>query len=290
MGGRLDATNVVSPVLSVITSISLDHTHILGNTLEEIALEKSGIIRKGGTALSAPQPEEVLDVLQDVSVKQKSKLFVSTGRGRVLSRSHRCQEFEYEGERFVIPLLGEHQIENAVLAIDAIRILNHQGFQVEPIHVETGLRRVEWPGRMQILGTSPLVVLDGAHNGESARALKQGVIDYLTYDRLVLVLGISRNKDVRSIVEPLSGMADSVIFTRAALPRAQSPEELLSVYEGDAPAHVEADVQRSLRKALSLAGKKDLILITGSLYLVGEVLGLPRRFLHPKICSLRRGL
>jgi dihydrofolate synthase/folylpolyglutamate synthase len=290
MGGRLDATNVVSPVLSVITSISLDHTDILGNTLNEIALEKSGIIRQGGTALSAPQPEEVLDVLQDVALRRKSGLCLSTGRGRVLSRSHRRQEFEYAGERFVIPLLGEHQIENGVLAIDAIRILNQRGFHVESKHVKTGLKRVEWPGRMQILGTSPLVVVDGAHNGESALALKQGVIDYLTYDRLVLILGISRNKNLRSIVEPLSGIADSVIFTRAALPRAQSPEELLSVYRGNAPAHVEANIKSALRRALSLAGKRDLILITGSLYLVGEVLALPKRFLRPKIFSLRRVL
>ena len=287
MGGRLDATNVVNPVLSVITSISLDHTHILGDTLTQIAREKSGIMRRGGVAVSAPQSQEVLDVLKDVASRRRSRMHVSMGKGRVLCRSYSRQEFEYEGERFAIPLLGEHQVENAVLAIDAARILKEEGVLVDVEHVKRGLKRAEWPGRMQILRTSPLVVVDGAHNGESALALKKGVKDYLTYHRLILILGISKNKDLRSIIEPLSPIADSVIFTRAALPRAEAPEELLGVYKGKAPACVEPNIERSLKKALSIAGKKDLILITGSLYLIGEALALPGMWLHLKSLPLR---
>jgi len=131
-------------------------------------------------------------------------------------------------------------------------------------------------------------VVDGAHNDESVLALRKAVKDYLDYDRLVLILGISRSKDLKGIIQPLSEIADFVIFTRASLPRAESPNELLRIYEGKAPASVEPNMKRSLQKAFSIAGRKDLILITGSLYLVGEALALPRSHLHPKIYSLHR--
>ncbi len=288
MGGRLDATNVVRPVLSVITSISLDHTAILGNTLREIALEKSGIIKPFGIAISAPQPEEVRKTLQNVCVARRSELAFSDAKPKVVCRSLRSQEFEYDGERYVIPLLGEHQVENGMLAIDVIRVLNHHGFHVGLDHLKMGLEKTEWPGRMQILCSSPLVVVDGAHNDESALALRKAVKDYLTYDRLLLILGISRNKDLKNIIRPLSEIADLVILTRAGLPRAQSPEELLSTYDGEATVLAEPDIKRSLARAFSVAGKKDLILVTGSLYLVGETLALPRRHFRPKIPSLRR--
>lgn len=288
MGGRLDATNVVRPILSVVTSISLDHTEILGHTLEEIALEKSGIIRSFGVAVSAPQAQVVREVIRDACALRKSKLFFSDGKWGVISRSLRGQEFEYEGERFFIPLLGEHQVENGVLAIDAIRTLNRRGFHVALSNLKIGLEKTEWFGRMQILRSSPLVVADGAHNEESVLALRKAVKDYLSYDRLVLILGISKSKDLRKIIQPLSEIADFVIFTRASLPRAQSPDELLRIHDGEAPASVEPDVKRSLQKAFSIAGRKDLILITGSLYLVGETLALPGKCLRPKIRSLHR--
>lgn len=286
LGGRLDTTNVVNPVLSIITSISLDHTQILGNTMRKIAFEKSGIIRSSGTAISAPQSKEVRRVLQDVSAAMKSQLFFSDGKSEVVSRSLNGQEFEYNGERFFIPLLGEHQVENGRLAIDAIRLLNLQGFCVDLPPLKDGLEKTEWLGRMQILRRSPLVVIDGAHNDESALALRKAVKDYLNYDKLVLILGISKNKDLKGIIHPLSEIADLVIFTRANLPRAQSPEVLLKIYDGEAPAIVTPNIKRSLQRAFSVVGKKGAILVTGSIYLVGETLALPRSHLHPKLCSL----
>lgn len=289
MGGRLDATNVVEPVLSIITSISLDHTEILGSSLRDIAFEKSGIIRPFGSAVSAPQPDEVREVLQNVCDRLHSGLYFSNAKPKVVSYSLQGQEFEYGKESFFIPLLGEHQIENGILSIDAIRTLNLHGFHVDLEHLKIGLRKTEWPGRMQILRSHPLVLVDGAHNDESANALKEAVKKYLSYDRLVLILGISRNKDQEAIIRPLSGIADFIIFTRANLPRAQSPEELLRMYDGEAPASVEPNIKCALKKAFSIVGRNDLVLITGSLYLVGETLALPRRYLHPKLCSLHRG-
>ncbi len=286
MGGRLDATNVVNPVLSVITSISLDHTQILGTTLKEIATEKAGIIRPSGVAVSAPQPKEVRKVLSEVCAVRKSELFFSGQKSEVISRSLRKQEFIYDGTRFSIPLLGEHQVENAMLAIDAIRILNGHGLRVESSQLKLGLGKTKWPGRMQVLRFSPLLVIDGAHNDESALALRDAVRNYLNFDKLVLILGISRNKDMRSIIQPLSDLADLVVFTRANLPRAQSPDELLRIYDGQAPAVVEPDIERSLQRAFSVVGRKDLILVTGSIYLIGEILALPRKYLHSKLQSL----
>jgi dihydrofolate synthase/folylpolyglutamate synthase len=280
MGGRLDATNVVTPILSVLTSVSYDHTAFLGGSLEEIAREKLGIVRSSGTAISAPQEEVVRSVLKEVCAQVSSELFFSGEDWEVLSKSLEGQRFEYGGEEYLIPLLGEHQVENGVLAIDTIKLLGQQGFEVAASDVKRGLREVEWPGRMQRLYRSPLVVVDGAHNGESARALRRAVGDYLEYRNLVLILGISKSKDLRSILDPLSEIADQIIFTRANLPRAETPERLLEAYNGGAATFVESDITNALKKAFSVAGERDLILITGSLYLVGEALDVSRSSFH----------
>ncbi|KPJ50697.1 hypothetical protein AMJ40_02095 [candidate division TA06 bacterium DG_26] len=288
LGGRLDTTNVVEPRLAVITSISRDHTDILGNTVEDIAREKAGIIRPRTITVSAPQSEAVRAVLGDVCNEEKSTLVFSGREFRVLDHSLEGQQFEYEGERYWIPLLGEHQVENGMLAIDSIRLLGLMGLPVDTHHVKLGLQNTTWPGRMQILRSSPLVVVDGAHNDESAIALKNAVTKYLQYKRLIAIIGISKNKDLRGIIEPLSEIADHLIFTRAHLPRAASPEELLQVYRGEAEAVAQPDIRSALKRAFSASGREDLILVTGSLYLVGETLDLPRSRLHPKRCTRHR--
>ncbi len=280
MGGRLDATNVVTPILSVITSISYDHTAFLGDSLEQIAREKGGIVRPGGIAISAPQPEEVRSVLKELCAQADSRLVFSGEDWEVVSKSLEGQKFAYHGEEYSIPLLGAHQVENGVLAIEAVRELEKRDLKVTETDVKKGLATVEWDGRMHLLLRSPLVLIDGAHNGESALALKKGVCDYLQYENLILIMGISKNKDFRSIVDPLSEIADRIIFTRANLPKAETPERLLEAYSGDVRASAEPDVTRSLERAFSVAGERDLILITGSLYLVGEALAVPQSRYH----------
>jgi dihydrofolate synthase/folylpolyglutamate synthase len=274
MGGRLDATNVVTPILSVITSISFDHTAILGDSLERIAREKSGIVRPGGTAISSPQPQVVRTVLAEVCSEVGSRLIFSGEDWEILSSSLEGQSFAYRGQEYSIPLLGEHQVENAALAVETLQELGKRGLKVTAADVKTGLAGVEWKGRMQLLSRSPLVMVDGAHNGESALALKKAVSDYLEYDNLIVILGISKTKALKTIIDPLSEIADEIIFTRASLPKAERPERLLEAYDGDVEASTEPDITRSLERAFSIAKVNDLVLITGSLYLVGEAIGL----------------
>jgi dihydrofolate synthase/folylpolyglutamate synthase len=274
MGGRLDATNVVTPVLSVITPISYDHTSILGESLEQIAREKSGILRSGGLAISARQPETVRSVLQEKCAQVNSRLVFTGSDWTVVSKSLEGQTFTYDGQEYTIPLLGEHQVQNAVLALGAIGHLHRQGLRVTAADLGRGLAEVKWDGRMQLLSRSPFVLVDGAHNGESAFALKKAVGEYLSYEKLILILGISRNKDVGSIIDPLSEIADEIIFTRATLPKAEQPERLRRTYNGTLRTWTEPGLAQSLERAFSIAGDSDLILVTGSLYLVGEAIAL----------------
>ena len=260
MGGRLDATNIVNPLVAVFTPISLDHTDKLGPTISDIAREKTGIIKKGCSVISSPQPEEVLNRIKDVS-KEKEALF-SGLNGNI------C-----EGPRGLkISLKGRYQLDNAALAVKTAELLGRYNIAVSEDSIQKGLSRVVWPGRMHLIGWSPLVIVDGAQNRSSARALKESIKDF-SFDRLILVLGASSNKDIAGIARELCPGAGRVILTKADNCRAARPEQLKEKIADyiTAPA-----ITNSSKEALDLAkgeaSKDDLILITGSLYLVGEIL------------------
>lgn len=253
LGGRLDATNVSNALVSVITPISYEHTDKLGNTLAEIASEKAGIIKSHKSiVISAPQEKEAAVVISGKCKKVGAKL---------------CEI--KKGVSFKVRLLGRHQLINAAVAVKAVKSLASYNIKVSQAAVKKGLFSASWPGRCEIVSEKPYIVLDGAQNRASAQALKKAIRENFRYNRLILVLGISSDKDIPGICSVLSDLADEVVLTRADNPRAASTELLANYFLGR-PKHITASVVEAEKLSGKLARKKDLILVTGSLFVVGE--------------------
>ncbi len=283
LGGRLDATNVLSPEVAVITSISLDHTYLLGDTLAEIAREKGGIIKPGIPTVSAPQRAEAIQALERIGERRNSPLIEV------------CRDWDYEigpadreGQSFTvrritdggsplegeywIPLLGRHQLENAASALAALDLLRERGFELPPQAIRQGLRDVEWPGRMEILSQDPLVVVDCAHNPYSARTLREALREWFPERSWVLVFGASADKDVAGMLETLLTISDYTIVTRAHHPRAMAPIELADIVaEVGGGAEVSLNVRKSLERALVMMNPENGLLATGSIFLVADM-------------------
>jgi dihydrofolate synthase/folylpolyglutamate synthase len=284
LGGRLDATNVITPEVCVITSISLDHTEVLGDTIAKIAAEKAGIIKPGRPVVSSPQPEEAAEVIRETCKKKGARL-VSVGSEviwRKLDSDLSGQSLEVQGlkgsYRITIPLLGAHQLQNAAAAVGALEVLG-----VPRKSIEAGLAKTNWPGRLQILRRRPLLVVDGAHNRDSASKLKEALKAYFHFEHLILIIGTSADKDVSGMVEELAPLANTVIVTRSRHPRATKPEVLVGEFARvGVQAEMADDVARAVAKALKRAGGKDLICATGSLFLVAEVIEYMKG-LHPEL-------
>jgi dihydrofolate synthase/folylpolyglutamate synthase len=282
LGGRLDATNVLTPEVSVITSLSLEHMYLLGDTLAEIAYEKAGIIKPGIPAVSAPQRAEAIKVLEAVS-QQRGAPLTEVGRdwdyepgpadldGQLFTaRRIAGGSSELDGEYWV-PLLGRHQLENAASAIAALDILRQRGFRVPVESVREGLRTVRWPGRLEILGREPLVIGDGAHNPYSAEVLRQALGEWFPGRRWVLIFGASADKDVAGMLRILLPISDYVIVTRSDHPRAAAPVELAdAVASVGGGAEVSVNVRKSIRRGLAMMDPGSGLLATGSLHLVAD--------------------
>lgn len=282
MGGRLDATNVVRPLVTVITSISLDHTSILGDTIGKIAAEKSGIIKTGSIAVMAPQTRQAEDVIT-AACRERGVRLLSVGRdvtwrsgekrtvGQGLTIHGTLDEYEVW-----IPLIGDHQQENAATAVAAVEALRMSQIDISPATVAAGLRQTLWPGRLQIAETAngrPLIVVDGAHNGDSASRLRQAIGEYFPSRRVILILGTSSDKDVAAIVGELAPLARLAIVTRSVHPRSADPSSITPLLEAQGVTTLTTpDVGSALMEAKTAAGPDDLILATGSLFVVAEVL------------------
>jgi dihydrofolate synthase/folylpolyglutamate synthase len=279
LGGKFDATNVIQPEVSVITSISYDHTEILGKSLAEIATEKAGIIKPGTAVVLAPQADEVVPVIERICRKQNAAL-VMVGKdvsGQRLGFDGTRQSLEVKGRRdsyqLAIPLLGHYQLENTASAVAALEILAEKGFHISRDDIINGLARVSWPGRLQVLRQHPTVVADGAHNPDGARRLKQSLTEYFDFERAVLVMGASADKDVAGVVKELAPIFDKVIATQAHHPRAMAPDELAAKFsEFGVMAQSAASVSSAISLALSIAGERDLICVAGSLFVVAEAI------------------
>lgn len=281
LGGRLDATNVVLPRVCVITSISRDHTEVLGDTLAQIAGEKAGIIKRGARVVSAPQHPEAAAVIEDACRRNETPLVV-VGRDVKWSRitaDSSGQSLEVEGTkgsyRLAIPLLGAHQLENAATAVAALEALG-----VESRSIADGLARVSWPGRLEVLRREPTLMVDGAHNADAARRLKEAIAQYFDRERLILVIGASSDKDVAGMIAELAPMANTVIATRSRHPRSMTMEPLIDELRRQGiEGVVSENVGDAVERALSIAGAKDLVCVTGSLFVAAEarehVLGIP---------------
>jgi len=280
MGGRLDATNVIEPLVSVITNVSLEHTKVLGGTVEKIAAEKAGIVKQGGILVTASTDERVLAVLRK-TCDEKGSRFIAIGDNVTFAKVESGIDgqtfdvvtgFGRSFERLRIPLLGEHQLTNAATAVAAVEALVLRGVDVPERAVREGLANVRWPGRMELMQARPYVVIDGAKDPEAARVLAKEVPEIFKYIRLVLVVSISRDKDIGEMLQHLLPIAAKIVATRHnVMGRAIEPEKLAAfAREAGKDAVVVYDPQDAVRQAIELAGADGLVLVAGSLFVVGE--------------------
>ena len=277
LGGRLDATNVVRPLVSVITSISFDHTDVLGNTLTQIAGEKAGIIKPGVPVVTSPQTAEATNVLRQVAQEKGAKL-IEVGKEitwQGLEANLKGQGFRVKGEKgeydLFIPLLGDFQLENAATAVAALEQLSEP--RITPQSIALGFSRVSWPGRLQVLRERPLLVVDGAHNDYSMARLREAVKKYFTFNRLFLIFGLSIDKEAAGMTKELAPLQPEVILATSNHPRAMPATSMVRSWQeqGIEPS-VCPDVPQALIQAQAQAGDGDLILATGSLFIVAEVI------------------
>ena len=274
LGGRLDSTNVVDPLLAIITNISLDHQDYLGDTLEEVAREKAGIIKEGRGVVTAVTQPRVLDLLRRISCEKKAPLF-RVGRD-FRGRRAGPRRFHYHGRKLDLPnlelnLAGRHQLTNATTALGAIEMLRENGYRVGDDAINGGLRGVRWSGRLEVVMESPTVLLDGAHNPGAAKRLKEAILEEFTYERLLLILGIMNDKDYRRIISILAPVADMTVLCKPRCERAALPQVLLNeVTRIEKRGKIVEDVGEAVQHFLSMATERDLICITGSFYTIGE--------------------
>jgi dihydrofolate synthase/folylpolyglutamate synthase len=279
LGGRLDATNVARPIICIITPISLDHTQILGNSLEEIAQEKAGIIKSGCWVVLSPQPEEAASVISDICREKEAKV-VQVGKditwhkvGGDLSPQSLVIEGRRNNYQVSIPLSGDFQLENAASAVAALEVLGSAGFAISTADIARGLAQVKWPGRFHILQENPTVLVDGAHNVASIKRLVDNIKGYFAHKRIFLVFGTSCDKDIPGIINELVPLSPQVIVTRAAHSRAAPLSTLVAEFSKQGiELEIRETVTEAISRALSLADRTDLICITGSLFVVAEAL------------------
>lgn len=281
LGGRLDSTNVIKPIISVITSISYDHTNLLGNTLEEIASEKAGIIKSGVPVVIYPQKSNVLEVIKDKAEKEESKLIAIDEKDAnlkeiVSGREHfQIVNLKINNNVYTVnlPLLGVHQINNLLLAVTTfIEISKLEGFSISNEEINNSIKNVKWLGRLEVLKNEPLVVIDGAHNIQGITTLRENVQKYFKYKNIILLLGILADKDVEEMVKVISPIAKSVYALTPHSERAELSEDLrLEILKYNKNCRAFEIYEDAYREALKEAEKDDLILISGSLYMIGDM-------------------
>jgi dihydrofolate synthase / folylpolyglutamate synthase len=301
MGGRLDATNVIEPVVSVITDISLDHQKFLGNTVTEIAREKAGIIHPGGVVVTLPQSPQANDVIGSATLEQNARAVSAVpyvpplspaaartecrGKAALSARSEPGDSvllsrypLEVLGKEIMVesPLVGRHQLRNIALAIRAAEELKNKGFPLSADAIERGVRETRWPGRFQVIpakGDWPEIVLDVAHNPAGAWALRAALSAYYGERLFTIVFGAMRDKAISEISEILFPLSARVIATQAENPRSASPDEIRTAAQRTGTEILEADsVSSALHKARQFARTAELIVVTGSIYVVGEAM------------------
>ncbi len=290
LGGRLDVTNVLNPMVSVITSLSLDHTKLLGNTLADIAYEKGGIIKPGVSVITAPQPEEALNRLIEISAEREAPISIVGQNWHFAGQknketSHQLltitkspnPSFIPNNTPFDLALAGEHQLENGAAAIATLAAVQEKVPGLTLTAVKQGLATVQWPGRLQIVhqgdSQSPTLLVDCAHNPDSALKLRHALTHDYTFNRLWLILGAPENKDVRGVMEQLLPLTAGVFMTTANHPRSATPESLAEISE---ELGVTAVATQNMAEAITAAWKQaapnDLICVTGSIIVVGDLL------------------
>jgi len=316
LGGRLDATNVVTPLVSVITPISFDHQQYLGNTLTDIAREKCGIIKPGIPVISGPQEDEAMRVIEETCKRLNCPLIkvvdIKEFNAEEDLLSHRLIESSIEGQRFdimtknniyqglSISLLGYHQLDNATTAVGAIEALNFSGIHIDSEAIYLGLKQAKWPGRLEILGRRPLVLIDGAHNIAGINSLKQTLIHHFKNQKKIMVLGILKDKDAREMLKDITSLADIIVTTAPDNPRALTAKELaqiisrvydqpndsdenvksIKIDDKQVPIYTKEKIIEAVELALQLASPEDMVIFAGSLYMIGEARTILRQKLN----------
>ena len=276
LGGRLDATNIVDPVVSVITSLSYDHMNILGDTIEKIAAEKGGIIKDNCPVVVAPQVfTQTYPVLEGIAAKHHSRVIRvdSNYEYKIIDHSLTGQKFEIkslvnhdDNLELSIKLLGSHQVDNAVTAYCALEGLIQKGFKIGQKDIIQGLARANWPCRFEILSSSPLIIIDSAHNADSAEKLSRTVKDYLGTKKITLIFGASEDKDIDGMFRFLLPISDVIIMTKSIHPRAMGlPELKEAALHRNREAYTFETIEEALSKAYEV-DKNNVILVTGSIF------------------------
>lgn len=280
LGGRLDSTNVLTPILSIITSISLDHTNILGDTIEEITNEKVGIIKDNIPVITCNQKEEALKVIVNKAINTKSELiianlnnykFIGVNNNKISQRI--LVKLKDKDEELNLSLLGKHQIINLSLAIEGIKELeNLKYINLDIDKIKSAVEKVKWKGRLEVLSKNPYIVLDGAHNTSGVEFLKSNLSEYFIYSKLYLILGVLADKEVEKMVKVLAPLASEIYTLTANSVRAEGAEELKNIvkkYNDNCIAF--NDYLDAINYAKSKAKEDDLILASGSLYMIGTL-------------------
>lgn len=285
MGGRLDATNVTEPLVSVITNIALEHEEYLGGSVLEIAREKAGIIKENNVLVTGERDHEILNLIKEICKKKNTCLIRAGEHGDVkyrrLDYTLYSQSFHYISEnekiKFEIPLIGKHQLNNASCAIAAVKALKRYNIKISNDNIYDGLRKTQWKGRCEVIQENPLIILDAAHNPAGISGLKDTlseIKEIADYKNLILIVGILKTKKFKKILEIIVPAADAVILTKPDTPHAMATK-FMNEYLTELNIEnilIEEKVSDAVKFALSNAGKEDVICVTGSLFTVGEAL------------------
>ncbi|MBW2109986.1 MAG: bifunctional folylpolyglutamate synthase/dihydrofolate synthase [Deltaproteobacteria bacterium] len=275
MGGRLDATNVIEPIVSAITNISMEHQDFLGNRLMDIAREKAGIIKEGVDLITAATQASVIKTFEITARDRRAPLWRV---GKEIRYRTTGSGFHYRGPvlrigGLALGLRGRLQARNAALALGIVERLMEKGVDVSDEDIRHGLRETVWPGRMQVVGTDPTILLDGAHNPQALRALARSIRAEFRYRRLILVIGVMADKAIAGMMRTIVPLADYLICTRPIYSRAADPEVLMAeALPLGKPGETVQPLSGALIRAKEIADTGDLIVVCGSLFTVGEAL------------------
>lgn len=279
LGGRYDSTNIIeSSLVSVITTLDYDHIAELGDTLGKIAYQKAGIIKENGLVVSYPQAEEAMEVIKEVALDKNANLYFSPNDNVLISEENEFGSiFDYTFENnklkdLKISMIGEYQIFNASLAVTTLLVLRDKGLlEISDEQIRLGLNKTRWNGRLEVLKRNPTFLIDGAHNVQGINQLAKA-LKLFDYDKLILGIGILKDKDVNHMVEQLAPMADMIVVTEVKMPRKLEATELAKeIGKYNKNVYIEKEVKDAVHKAIELAADTDLIVFGGSLYLIGEV-------------------
>lgn len=278
LGGRLDSTNIIYPLISVITTIGFDHTDILGHTIEQITYEKAGIIKPGIPVITGVSQPQAIQVIQNIATEKKAKSYILGSEFHVTKHepTETGEAFTYESERIslknlLINMKGTHQVLNAALAVKTVEYLHtYLSVQVEEDHIRKGLANMNWVGRFELINDHPQIIIDGAHNPEGIQELVKTVKTHLKNQDITIIFSALSDKKLENMIEPLERICQKIIFTSFDFPRAASAQQLYQLFPL-AKAVVYQDFKEAINNVIVKMKETDTLLITGSLYFISEV-------------------